>query len=127
MHAPSGQPPHAVTDEAKLARLIESMRANGWQGRPLLAYDDGNGLHYLTGSHRLIAAQRAMLDEIPVLVIDVRNHLLDETGCSICGPGDLSDLPCVRMADACDDDDRRAALKEMGDVDAVALMEQEER
>ena len=43
------EPPHAVRDRAKLDALTTSMRRDDWVGRPLLAYDDGNGAHCLEG------------------------------------------------------------------------------
>lgn len=40
-----------ATDDAKVAELVESIKANGWQGAPILVCDNG----LVTGSHRLAA------------------------------------------------------------------------
>ena len=65
-------PLHGVRDAAKLDGLVDSMRVDGWQGRALLGELDSDGytVHLWTGSHRLAAAVKAGLDEIPVLLID---------------------------------------------------------
>ncbi len=62
MHTPF----HSVEDENKLAELIASMGANGWQGAPLVA--DGSQL--ITGAHRWVAAQEV---EIDAPVVDIRD------------------------------------------------------
>ena len=63
---------HGVRDAAKLSALVASMRAEGWQGRPLLGElgSDGYTVHLWTGSHRYAAAVAAGLDEIDVLLVD---------------------------------------------------------
>lgn len=78
------QPPHEVRDIKKLQKLTESMQKNGWQGRPILAYDVGRGAEALTGSHRIAAAKAAGIKEIPVMYVDadVANYL-DKNGKSI--------------------------------------------
>lgn len=58
------------TDNAKVERLTARMTQNGWDGRPLLVFKDGNGAYTaLTGSHRIKAAQEGGLEEIPAIVI----------------------------------------------------------
>ena len=62
--------PHAVRDAAHFEALAASMRAGGWQGRPILAFcTEGEAPRPLTGSHRIAAARAAGLDTIPVLVL----------------------------------------------------------
>ena len=60
---------HGVEDYEKLSRLANAM-ADGWQGRAILAYDAGDGIHAVTGTHRVHAAIAAELPDIPVFVID---------------------------------------------------------
>lgn len=71
------QPPHEVRDGDKLARLTDSMRRRGWQGRPLLIRRVGDGWQALTGSHRIAAARAAELETVPALAIDY-DDLTDE-------------------------------------------------
>lgn len=93
---------HAVNDTAKLADLVESMRAEGWTGRPILAHQDCNGACAWSGVHRVNAARIAGI-EVPVLWV----------------VGDVE-----RMGDECyDDDDRMAELVSAKDVDAIELMQ----
>ena len=78
------EPPHEVRDAEKLSRLTESMKNGGWQGRPILAYDIGNGPEALTGSHRIMAARNAGLDEIPISLVDSAiGDYADEAGNTI--------------------------------------------
>lgn len=64
------RPPHAVRDAAHYEAIAASMRASGWQGRPILAFcTDGEAPRPLTGSHRIAAARAAGLGTIPVLVL----------------------------------------------------------
>lgn len=71
-------PLHEVHDEAKVDGLVESILANGWQGRPLLAVEWGDGRQALTGTHRLAALVeiRRMRD---------RNELTDEQDALVAG------------------------------------------
>ena len=54
-------PPHDATDADKLTALVESMEGHGWIGAPLLV----DGEQALTGSHRIAAAARTNVVEIP--------------------------------------------------------------
>lgn len=64
------KPVHEIRDEERFNRLVDSMRKNGWQGRPILALETGDDEYQgWTGSHRLPAAQEAGLDEIPTVII----------------------------------------------------------
>ena len=112
---------HGVHDDAKRDRLASGMGAHGWTGRPILAYDDGNGLHALTGSHREAAAKQAGV-EIPVYVIDITAHVWDDDeACVLCG----EDCWTIAAVEARDDDDRLAAIERSGDTTAIDLMRAE--
>jgi len=63
------EPPHEVRDKEKLVDLVSKMEKDGWQGRPILAVDLGQGPEALTGSHRIAAARIAGI-EVPVIMID---------------------------------------------------------
>ena len=106
-------PPHEVRDTEKLDALVASMKKNGWQGRPILAFDVGNGLEALTGTHRLAAAKQAGIEDVPVLKIsdDIGNYA-DEYGRSI--------------RDISDEEDVLEYLKNFGDKDAFKLMRMEQ-
>jgi len=106
-------PPHEVRDTEKLESLVASMKKNGWQGRPILAFDVGNGLEALTGTHRLAAAKQAGIKDVPVLKIsdDIGNYA-DEYGRSI--------------RDISDEEDVLEYLKNFGDKDAFKLMRMEQ-
>lgn len=54
-------PAHQADDADRLAALRASMDENGWVGAPVLV----DGEQALTGSHRITAAAREMLDAIP--------------------------------------------------------------
>ena len=105
--------PHEVRDQAKLDRLADSLREDGWAGRPLLvAAEDDCGYSYQawTGSHRREAAKAAEIETIPCVVLDLElmARIADECG-------DLSD-----------DDDRLRALITVGaPADAIELMRAE--
>ena len=59
------EPPHGVENKEKYNELVDSMKVEGWVGRPVLYYDIGRGPEALTGSHRIAAAQKAGLSDIP--------------------------------------------------------------
>jgi GNAT superfamily N-acetyltransferase len=52
--------------EADVDEMAEDMRKNGWTGRPIGVVGD----NAITGSHRIFAARKAGLEEIPVIEID---------------------------------------------------------
>lgn len=70
-------PPHEVTDLAKVQALIASYeQSEAWEGRPLLVEPRGDGTYKAwTGSHRLKAA-RGIWALVPVFALDV--DALDE-------------------------------------------------
>jgi hypothetical protein len=105
------EPPHGVRDEKKLDSLVESMKEKGWVGRPILAYDIGRGPEALTGSHRIQAARKAGIDEIPVVMVDNEiGNYIDEAGESI------------SEASYKDADEVSDFLRKFGDKDAADLM-----
>lgn len=61
---------HEIRDPEKVAALAESMRANGWQGRPVLVLDDNGTQTAWTATHRLEAAKQAGLTDVPMVHID---------------------------------------------------------
>jgi len=61
---------HEVIDKDKFQQLVEDMKENGWNGRPLVVIDCGGEYSALTGSHRLAAAREAELYEIPCAIVD---------------------------------------------------------
>ena len=79
------QPWHEVYDQDKFETLVESMRANGWVGAPVVVIagaDHGWGAGdpiAITGSHRIAAAIEADID-VPTISLD---DLLAEHGTSL--------------------------------------------
>jgi ParB-like chromosome segregation protein Spo0J len=118
------RPPHAVRDAAHYEALAASMRAGGWQGRPVLAFcAEGDVPRPLTGSHRIAAACAAGLDTIPVVVLsgfdgDDADELalyeaLDE---ALRGRGDLAALDTILHDSGCPEAE---ALAEIAAEDCV--------
>ena len=87
------EPVHPPRDRALLQKLTDDMKARGWVGRPLLAWeDDSGGKWLLTGSHRYAAAKAAGV-EVPVVYLadGTMDKMSDATGDSfdeIIGAGD---------------------------------------
>jgi len=107
-------PLHEVRDREKYKLLVAAMTEHGWQGHPVLAYDDGNGYHAITGSHRIAAARAAGI-QISVYFLDaerVERYCIDH------------DLTFSEALGA-DDDDRLDFIRQMGDAEALAIMEAE--
>jgi len=103
-------PPHPAHETAKLAALVASMQAEGWQGRPLLVLEIAEGFLALTGSHRYAAARKAGLEEIPCVLASIDHATFEaEYG------------PIIGM----DDEDLLSALREAGDEAAATLMAEE--
>jgi hypothetical protein len=101
---------HEVRDFDKLDRLIESMEAGGWTGRPILAIDFGAfGLQAATGSHRIAAARETGYN-VPCFIVPekkINEDFVREWGF------------------ANDDDDRLRVLKDFGFKEAAELMAEE--
>ena len=96
--------PHAPENADKIARLRESMTRDGWQGRPVILIDAGDHHIAVNGVHRLCAA----VD----LGIEINAVILD----------DLTTEQFDLLDQAIDDDDRLAALREIGHTDAITTM-----
>lgn len=99
-------PLHAVESSPKLDSLVDSMRRDGWVGRPLLLV---NGDAW-TGSHRIAAAVAAGLEDVPCVCVEIPY-------------ADLYDFGPVT-----DDDDRLRLLESvfgLEDNEAAWLMSQE--
>lgn len=60
-------PPHRVTHYSKLAELVKSFAAKGWNGQALIAYPFEGRLQLLSGSHRHEAARLVDI-RIPVIL-----------------------------------------------------------
>lgn len=83
-YAPSDfEPPHEPDRPEQLEEIKNSMRSNGWAGRPLLACrrEEHPQLVAQTGSHRLAAALAIGLDAVPVLVVTPYDHV--EPSCMV--------------------------------------------
>lgn len=52
-------------DDDRVNEIVASMEAHGWQGAPLVVLADYARAY--TGTHRLAAAERAVLDEVPAV------------------------------------------------------------
>jgi uncharacterized protein len=104
-------------DPDKVESLAESMRRNGWSGRPVLAYEGANGTTAATGSHRIAAAHEAGID-VPVMNIgDDVLYYTDEDGntlADLIGTGD--DRPLEKFLREAGDD--RAADLIQAEIDA---------
>jgi hypothetical protein len=62
-------PPHAPDDPEKLSALVESMKKEGWKGRPVVAMKYRNQIIGITGSHRIQAAADAGID-VPLVYVE---------------------------------------------------------
>jgi hypothetical protein len=106
-------PLHEVRDADKYSDLTTDMQERGWAGRPILVYDDGNGIHAVTGSHRIAAAKQAWVD-VPVLnMSEEALNFTDSRGNTL---GDVLDRP---------DEDLESFLRELGDNEAADLIKAE--
>lgn len=108
------EPPHGVENKEKFNELVDSMKTEGWVGRPVLYYDIGRGPEALTGSHRIAAAQKAGLSDIPAVKVtgDIGDYV-DEFGKSI---SELQTLNAKELSQW---------LRKYGDETAAKLMELE--
>ena len=109
------EPPHGVENQNKLDSLVKSMESEGWVGRPILYYDIGRGPEALTGSHRIAAAIKAGLEEVPAVKVegDIGSYV-DNLGRSI---SELYDLNAADLS---------KWLKKYGDETAARLIKLEE-
>jgi hypothetical protein len=89
-------PPHEITDFEKYESLTKDMQSQGWIGRPLATIPKGKQFQALTGSHRLAAAQEALLDRIPIVSLSSGDLDLMANGASLANTiGDPADLDHV--------------------------------
>ena len=111
-------PPHPVDASGhKVAAMVDAMRQLGWVGAPLVAVMVADTVQCLTGSHRIAAARIAGI-AVPVHVAD--RAMVD----AWIADNDIVDLwPDVLVRT--DDDGRLAALREIGDQQAIRIMEHE--
>jgi len=105
---------HTARNQKNLNTLISAMKKNGWNGRPILIYDNGNGSFALTGSHRIAAAREANI-LVPIKNVDAEKFAsqLEKEGLTfdeLIGSGD------DRVTDF---------LRRAGDLESARLMEAE--
>lgn len=101
-------------DADKVLALAENMRANGWQGRPVLAYEGAHGTMAATGSHRIAAAEEASIDVPVKFISEEAANFEDEDG------NVLSDLIGTG-----DDRALSSFLRQAGDDEAAELVDAE--
>jgi hypothetical protein len=102
--------------------LARSMRDHGWLGRPVLGEPLSRGrVQAWTASHRIPAARRAGLLEIPVRFIDRQRveRLMRLRGYP------TGEVLVSRLPEDWYDEDRLAFLTDAGDTHAAALMAME--
>ena len=90
-----------VRDPGMRDYLVQQFEENGWDGRPIVAYDNGgNGYVALTGSHRVAAAAEAGI-QVPAVLIESREAI-------------------ARLADTYSDEERAMVADELleeGEID----------
>lgn len=93
------------TDALKVEKIAESMRVDGWVGRPVLVVDKGDYLQALTGSHRIQAAELAGVEVEYVELFSVDDD-------------EVADLVYYLVNEAFDDSDRLATLEQLAEIDS---------
>lgn len=63
-------PRHAVRSQEAVDRIAADMKERGWQSRPVLVVKDGDRRLGWTATHRLAAAEKAGLSDIPTIEVD---------------------------------------------------------
>jgi phage-related protein (TIGR01555 family) len=63
-----------ITNKAKFEELVDKMKKEGWQGRPILVLEKNGKFDAITGSHRLFAAREAKLNNVPTITIKESNN-----------------------------------------------------
>jgi len=101
---------HEVREQEVFKELVVSMAENGWQGRPLLVIDCEDKYVAWTGSHRIAAARKVGLLEVPCYVVS-EHELLPHGVEAKWGHHD--------------DSDRLSVIQKIGDEVALDLMWQE--
>ena len=64
--------PAHVRDDKKIRTITQSMKENGWIGDPVIIVKDAGKMTAWNATHRLQAAKKAKLTNVPVLVIDAK-------------------------------------------------------
>jgi len=107
-------PLHELRDKDKYTNLVKSMKKHGWVGDKIVAFDIGQGLQAVNGTHRIHAARQAGID-IPIHKVsdEIGNHV-DDYG------RDVHDM--MNM----DDGDKAKYLHKFGDKEAGRIMDREE-
>ena len=105
---------HEPWDTAKRDAILKSLLADGWQGLPLLAYNDGNGWHLINGTHRDSALNMARNMQRTGEDIDIEVRLYEV---------DFADLEAAEdwIGDAGDDYERIAILESIDPIAAAIL------
>jgi hypothetical protein len=103
------------TESGKVDKLADSMKERGWLGDPLLTVESNDLEMALTGSHRVQAAKKAGLEEVPVVKLSSKKV---EKWCK-----DHDSTIDDFMSGG--DEDRLERVKEIGDKDAIELIESE--
>lgn len=114
--------PHEVRDTAKFDRLVDSMKREGWGGRPLLVeHIESSAYMGWTGSHRIAAAMEAGIEEVPAYAVDA--EALDAM--AEAEPRWERDYYGLWAGAALDDWERVEMLRAAGDAPSAYLAEQE--
>ena len=105
---------HAVRDTQKRDAILKSLLSDGWQGLPLLAYNDGNGRHLINGTHRDSALNIARDMQRSGEEIDIEGRLYEV---------DFADLEAAEdwIGDAGDDEERISILETVDPIAAAIL------
>lgn len=99
--------PHEVRDEAKLAAMVETLRAGG--SLPPVVVEP-NGVRALCGSHRLAAWAEAGVEAEALILTDEQYMAACEYyGVEFLDELDMEDA-CRAVHETCGDDEIRAAL-----------------
>jgi ParB-like chromosome segregation protein Spo0J len=114
------------TNANKVAEIAASMKANGWIGRPIIAWnDDGSHWQAFTGSHRIMAAREVEIDvpvfEITMDAINAAAAYLEENGRDV-----------EELIESRDDYDRETIFAELAEqgiecfAEALEILRQED-
>jgi hypothetical protein len=93
-----------------LEELVENMKENGWQGRPILVFETESEYMAWTGSHRIAAAIEVGLVRVPCYVLQASALSKEEFRSGCCNHSNVERVELVRNT---------------GDAGAIELMEQE--
>ena len=105
-------PLHEVREQEKFKELVDDMAENGWQGRSLLVIECKDKYVAWMGSHRIAAARKVDLPEVPCYVVKE---------CKLIPHGVKAEWGHH------DDSDRLSVIQKIGDEVALQLMWQEGR